>query len=1537
MAAVAAMLLVMGMAPVLPAEGETAEEGEAKDPAEPEKELGEVAIVMLGDDPDDATAVYDGQPKDLVKEVRVDGIRLGNGPADTMRVEYSMDHETWDEAIPQGTEAGEYLPVYIRIIEEGALRYTSKELKAVIRKASQELRFANEAYRVRESAAVVGKKELDGGKTFDFRAVGLEEEGKSSRITYSVAPEAPELASIDSHTGELTVREAGEVTVRAVLSGDSNYEEAVAIHTLRVTAEGGLVAFDADRVFYVVGAGSGIGANKARAAYERDDGRISYRLPGAKGMGLEIREQGAEAGAISVTDYKKLLLAVEAAGGTLQVEVEAEKEAGGRTPWGYLYAADTASYLLVITCHNPPADGYRICDMEGKELAGENGSNGWYNTAVALVPRDGYEIIRADALDNSLGFGREALFGSHSGDQGQGKEWSVYLRERASGEISGRITAASDIKLDSKGPEGLSIGFPEASEDPNALSGGYRKDGIRYYGGEITISFEAYDPVSGVDSFHWEYEPAEGGASGLSEGAEGEVKAEPIPLAASRYTASLTLPEAEKGQLRGRIKVYARDKAGNCSGLLTDPGIFVVDTAAPVGQVRFGLAGTDGGCQWAGDGKRYFPGNVEVTFRITEANFFGEDVRIFVSKDGGAPAKRQDLAWEGTETREEHQAALALSEDGAYVVTMEYKDRSKNKMRSYTSPVIVVDKTPPELSAAYTQADDVSGQKSYYRRGIRAAFTIREANFSPKDVAVTLRKNKEPGIQVTPSWSNPFGDVHVGTYTLEADMGHGADGAYVFEVRYTDKSGNAMEAYTSGTMVVDTIAPAIRVEYEDQSPVNVWTDGEGNARSYFSRPQTATITVLERNFDEARIKEVVTARDAAGRLLDGEALYEKSAWTSRGDTHSCTIRYPGDANYTFDIESTDLAGNQAGDYEADYFTVDTTKPEGLQVTYSTSILETILSRISFGFYRAKARVTLTATDEISGIHAFRYCYGNAEGDSPGNSQRKEVLADAARITYTDGGATGTVSFEIPGEAPEAGNQFHGTVSFTAADRAGNEADYLRDTKRIVVDTIAPSAEVQYNAPVQERDGVAYYDGEITVAITVEEANFYPEDVTVHVARDGADFPVNVRWDSEDPEIHRGNLELSGDGSYLVTVSSQDKSGNRMQEYTSGQMVIDTELPRAVITVNGEPADGKAFRDQVVPAVQFADQNLESYEVTLSRTSYDARQVDVTEQFIGGRITADASGGGGSFDTFGRKAENDGIYTMAVSLRDKAGHTVTDTAVFTVNRFGSVYEYSEYLARLTQGRGAYVQKVEEDFIIQEYNAAPLLGESLHIEISRDGKPVEGAVCEVAPEPGSPRAAGGKGWFRYTYTIPKEIFIKDGMYKIAVSSRDAAGNSPENSHAEGKGILFWVDGTAPELTSITGLEDSVVNGAEREVKYTAYDTIGLRGITIYAGGREIEAITDFSEDANHYSGAFVLSESPEPQRVRLVVEDLAGNITDTDAEEFTSSYEFHSQVTVSTNVLVRWLADPRFFWGTLAGGAALAVLGAGSFWLRGRRHV
>ena len=142
------------------------------------------------------------------------------------------------------------------------------------------------------------------------------------------------------------------------------------------------------------------------------------------------------------------------------------------------------------------------------------------------------------------------------------------------------------------------------------------------------------------------------------------------------------------------------------------------------------------------------------------------------------------------------------------------------------------------------------------------------------------------------------------------------------------------------------------------------------------------------------------------------------------------------------------------------------------------------------------------------------------------------------------------------------------------------------------------------------------------------------------------------------------------------------------------------------------------------------------------------------------------------------------------------------------------------------------------------------------------------------------------------------------------------------------MFRVDTTSPEITSITGLENPIVNARTRNVDFTLFDAVGLKSVTVYVDDKKVK-IYDTLEDFINFSGSVVIS-SGSDRKIRLVVEDLAGNITDTDekTEEgryvFQPEFAFVRRITVSTNLFVRWHADRLFFWGTLGTAAAAVVL-------------
>ena len=462
---------------------------------------------------------------------------------------------------------------------------------------------------------------------------------------------------------------------------------------------------------------------------------------------------------------------------------------------------------------------------------------------------------------------------------------------------------------------------------------------------------------------------------------------------------------------------------------------------------------------------------------------------------------------------------------------------------------------------------------------------------------------------------------------------------------------------------------------------------------------------------------------------------------------------------------------------------------------------------------------------------------------------------------------------------------------------------------------------------------------------ITEANFYAADVVVTVSKDGGEaYAVTPSWTSSNVNLHTGTFTLSEDGDYVITINYRDKSSNVMTEYKSGQLTVDTDIQEPTITFNGNNETGHAYKNDIVPAISFSDINYDSYEVFLYRTYMNAINVDVTaEKGVKELFTINEESGSASLNIFAADANgkydqnDDGIYRLVVKMSDKAGHTTEKEAFFTINRYGSVYAFDEYLVELIANGGAYVNAITEDLVITEYNADQLVTDSLNIEITKDGKPLEDIKYTTSPTINENVAVGESGWYQYEYVISKDNFAKDGIYKISISSKDATGNTPENSNYEDKNIVFHVDNEKPEITSIVGLEGDSYDATEQNVSYIVFDAMGLKSIKVYLDGEIIDEITDFTADLNSYSGSFVILEKETARTVRIVVEDLAGNITDTDSEDFTSAYVFNSTVTVTTDDFARFMANKPLFYGSIAGTVGVAALAGFGIRLRLKRRV
>lgn len=473
----------------------------------------------------------------------------------------------------------------------------------------------------------------------------------------------------------------------------------------------------------------------------------------------------------------------------------------------------------------------------------------------------------------------------------------------------------------------------------------------------------------------------------------------------------------------------------------------------------------------------------------------------------------------------------------------------------------------------------------------------------------------------------------------------------------------------------------------------------------------------------------------------------------------------------------------------------------------------------------------------------------------------------------------------------------------------------------------------------------YFSAGRTATITVTEHNFDPEksvSMTAENATAGADakegwtqngdvWTKTVTFDPQDAVC-----KFSIDVTDLAGNKCPDEDVNYGSSAAPREFVIDQVNPALEITgTNASP-----YADACAPGFTAHDTNMSTeYTMTLTRTVRASRNANVSDRFLTrDSVTVTGTDINAVFNTITEEAENDGIYILDVTVMDMAGNSTQTTSTFTVNRHGSFYIFNKALADVVNAK--YVQKADGSYQVTEYNASPLVADSVKIEIYRDGQ----LVTTLTPAVGA-GVIGASGLYEYTYDLPAEHFAQNGRYKVALSSLDEAKNESDNTKLDDALLEFTVDSVAPEITMIKGLEKGIVNAKELTFSAAVMDTYGIASVQILVDGKVVkEYVTQEAYDALKAGGQALdheyavltntldvgveckLLESSSRQHVVIAVTDMAGNVTQTDSKDFAPSYDFHENVLVSTNFWARYIHN---VWALVVTGVVILAL-AGGIW-------
>ena len=976
------------------------------------------------------------------------------------------------------------------------------------------------------------------------------------------------------------------------------------------------------------------------------------------------------------------------------------------------------------------------------------------------------------------------------------------------------------------------------------------------------------------------------------------------------------------------VVVQAVDNAGNTT---TNSAKLDIDVTAPVIALSYDNNNVRN--------NTYYNNTRTATIQITERSHHfdsaaataGIEITAVDAKGNEVELNLNSMisSWTTTEgaTPDEdvHTATITYSADANYTFKITYTDKAGN-VSNTIEDAFTVDTTAP---TGTVHALTSEGYEKEWNDLISAeTFTFGFWSASKINVTGTSDDATSPIESVV--YYKSAGSVAmtaaeldaVTTWTDFTSLELLPNGQVTVYIKITDKAGNPTYISTNGMIIDDTapeeerIAPEITATPEQ--PINGLYNGDVDVDI------TVTDPTVGNTF--AGLKTIRYQVTNMGKVTQDDILYSFDKTPTKENllqSWSGKITVNSELNNSNDVKiiiyAVDNAGNESKDSVS--IKIDITDPE-IHISYNNNAPD------SGSYYKNDRTATITISERNFNADDVKVTITNTDGVIPKISgwTKHEGTGNLDNTTYT-----ATITYAADGDY---------TFDIEYTDLAANAcpgetfAAGTATPTEFTIDKTNPVVSVSYdnNDVANEK----YFKAARTATVTIVEHNFDVARVnfTMNAGRGGV--VPNVRW-THNGDRHIATISYTVDGDYTFDIAMQDMAGNANAGVNYGgsaaanSFTIDTTFEDMITYSGVTNGDAYGNDEEVIPNIQIEDINLDTYEVTLVGVQKDTT-INLTDD-VNALLNRGDEKVTGILDVFEMVQDKDGIYTLTISSMDKAGNADSEEIVFTVNRFGSVYVYDEYLMSLIADGGAYVLSVNGDLIITEYNADKLLSGSLKIEITCDGKPLENVIYTVTPEINDTVAVGESGWYQYKYIISAENFTSDGVYKISVSSKDATGNTPENNNYEDMGITFRVDSTLAEITSIIGLEEAIINATEVDVKYTVFDTMGIKSIKIYVDGELVDEITDFSADLNNYNGSFVLNEKSSAQSVRIVVEDLSGNITDTDAENFSSAYEFNKSVTVSTNIFVRWFANKPLFWGSIIGVTGIA--GFLWFFLIGKR--
>ena len=984
--------------------------------------------------------------------------------------------------------------------------------------------------------------------------------------------------------------------------------------------------------------------------------------------------------------------------------------------------------------------------------------------------------------------------------------------------------------------------------------------------------------------------------------------------------------------------------------------------------------------------------NLNAEFAITEVNFDSKKIGAgYASKNGAGNYEKMAaaLTWAdvkpGANFSEDNKYSVTASEEGVYLFEIAGTDKAGNVLiqsddeskagekgkkayweatrqhaaGEYYTYAKVIDKTKPNATLTIAKS---AGSKAYYEyeisnsEGVNYSEPFRkdetqatarikvDTDNSPVKIAYTVSSTKQGATRK----SSDNGYVYMNSVSVTTE--NAPQSITVKSITIKDKAGNTRTVKTTneisldnGTPVIDSLAPVIN--YTVLADASVYGPGGQKLYKTGNGPLNIKYTVHDPNpntsssgldhityelWINGKVHYRSTERNNVNHTTKFNANYED---LFDKITFAETIGVDGkEYNYNdckMVVTATDRAGHKTTREVP--FGIDNTAPK-IKVSYDNN------SAMNGKYFKEIRTATIEVTERnfsASGTNISTQAAASQSGwsrDSSNAGANGDGTIWRKRITYS---ADGDYTFNI-----------------TSKDMLGWEApaaDYGNSVapREFTIDRTKPVITITFDNNDRQNivNGVEYYKAARIATVSINEHNFGNGDViNVVPTATNPDPSVSISTPSVNGwggggDSHSASINCSTDGEYFIVANYTDMAGNVADEVRTVHYVVDSTQP-TIEWVEDTVKDKVAYSGNIAPSVLFGDNFIDWDGVTFELVGARNGKVTITEQDAQ-RITEFLATK--SYSNFPVERQYDDIYTLTAHVSDLAKNENEITITFSVNRFGSSWDYNNDATTIKVDEAYYINQ-EQPLVIREIN--PTKVEQWTAYISHNGEYYE--LTEGTDYTMSPNKGGKSGWNEYIYHFNQDLFAEEGDYEVIVESVDEAKHSNSNKTVHGDddntyAVVpnFVVDKTNPRTSLSPSMDADKLNYLQDslDVVFVPTDNYVLSKVDIYVNDELVDSyfneennsrLTDTLQ-ANNGEITYTLNAEGRRQEIKVITTDAAGNVSGYDIEGNLIGMSDDPEIltwapVVTRNIAVQYFNIKPLFYGSIgtAGGLLLLFL-------------